>query len=125
LVVVTPDSVRKRVNLTAAQVSDVDVEEFIADAVATLLTETGETIDPDDCSAAEAVPVKNLAAIYCTCKATGGADSGLSFRIGDLSVSESSSSTESGLSNTLQFLLDQVMAYISSCNAGNFRAVTA
>jgi hypothetical protein len=125
LVSITPDSVRKRVNLSAAQVSDADVEEFIGDAIGTLLTETGEIIDPDNCTASEAVAVKNLAAIYCACKATGGSASGLSFRVGDLSVSESSSSTESGLSNTLQFLLDQVQKYIESFNDGVFRVVTA
>jgi hypothetical protein len=125
LVSVTPNSVRNRVNLTAAQVSDTDVLEFVDDAVAALLTATGETIDPTNCTASEAVAVKNLAAIYCACKANGGSASGLGFRVGDLSVSESSSNTASGLSNTLQFLLDQVQKYVESVDASDFRAVTA
>jgi hypothetical protein len=48
------------VNLTAAQVSDQIVEEFIEDAVAALLTQTGQTINPSNCSTSEAVAVKTL-----------------------------------------------------------------
>jgi hypothetical protein len=123
--VVLPDGVRRRVNLTAAQVPDQIVEEFIEDAVAALFTQTGQTIDTNNCSASEAVAVKNLAVIYCACRATGGAASGMSFRIGDLSVSESKSNSDSGLSSTLQFLLDQVNNYIESMRGADFRVVTS
>lgn len=55
LVQVTPQSVRERINLTESAVSDDVVNRFIVDAAETVELETGLTIDPDDCTDAEAV----------------------------------------------------------------------
>ena len=113
LVSITPDSVRKRVNLTAVDVPDDIVNQFIQDAVETIEIEADLSIDPANCTAAQAVPIRNLAAIYCACKVTGGSASGLNFRVGDLSVDESSSGGGSGLSGSnLQFLMNEVQRFI-------------
>jgi hypothetical protein len=125
LVNVTPDSVRERINVSAAECPDDVVNRFITDATETIEIETGLTIDPTNCTAQEAVAIRNLAAIYCACRITGGSASGMSFRVGDLQVSESAS-TASGLSSgNLQFLLDEARRIIAKLNQADFRAVSA
>jgi len=122
---VTPDGVRERINVSAAECPDDVVNRFIIRATSTVNLETGLSIDPTDCMDEEETAIGNLAAIYCACRITGGSASGLSFRVGDLSVSESSS-TPSGLSSgNLQFLLDEAKRIISKLNAGGFRVVNA
>jgi hypothetical protein len=123
LVSVTAQSVRERINLAASAVSDIVVNRFIADAATTLELETGLTIDPSACSEPEAVAIRNLAAVYCGAYITGGSASGLSFRVGDLSVDESQSANVSNAN--LQFLLDQAKAVIARLNVAEFRAVNA
>jgi hypothetical protein len=106
---VTPQSVRDRINISEAQCSDAIVNQFITDAVATIEVETDLSIDPANCREIEAVAIRNLAAIYCACRLTGGLASGLSFRVGDLAVNESSNTSQSGLSSSnLQFLMNEV-----------------
>ena len=92
MVNVTADMVRDRLNLTADDVGDERVAAMIEDATATIELETGLSIDYTNCSEAEAAAIKNLAAIYCLVHISGGAASGLSYKIGSLSVSESMSS---------------------------------
>ena len=123
MVAVTPQSVRERINLTESTVSDDVVSRFIADAAESLELETGLTINPASCTEAEAVAIRNLAAVYCGAYITGGTSSGLSFRVGDLSVDESQSANVSNAS--LQFLLDQAKMVIAKLNAADFRAVNA
>jgi hypothetical protein len=126
---VTSQSVRDRINISEAQCSDEIVNQFIADAVATINVETDLDIDPTNCMATQAVAIRNLAAIYCACRITGGSAAGLSFRVGDLAVNESSSSSPSGLSSSnLEFLFGQAVKIIENLkeNEGaDFRAVTA
>jgi hypothetical protein len=125
LVNITPESVRERINVSAAEAPDDIVNHFITDATETIEIETGLTIDPTNCTAQEAVAIRNLAAIYCACRITGGSASGMSFRVGDLQVSESAS-TASGLSSgNLQFLLDEARRIIAKLNQADFRAVSA
>jgi len=125
MVNVTPESVRERINVSAAQAPDDVVNRFVVDACETIELETGLTIDPADCTSQEAVAIRNLAAIYCACRITQGSASGLSFSVGDLQVSESTS-TNSGLSGgNLQFLLDEARRIIAKLNEADFRAVTA
>lgn len=100
MVNVTPDQVRDRVKLSATDIEDAKVTDFIKDAEATIEEETGLTIDYTDCSQAEAAAIKNLAAIYCLVHISGGIASGLSYKIGSLSVSESGSPL-SGKAETL------------------------
>ena len=123
MVAVTPQSVRERINLTESTVSDDVVSRFIADAAESLELETGLTINPASCTEAEAVAIRNLAAVYCGAYITGGTSSGLSFRVGDLSVDESQSANVSN--SNLQFLLDQAKMVIARLNAADFRAVNA
>jgi hypothetical protein len=99
------------------------VNRFVADATETLELETGLTINPLGCTEAEAVAIRNLAAVYCGAYITGGTSSGLSFRVGDLSVDESQSANVSNAN--LQFLLDQAKMVIAKLNAADFRAVNA
>ena len=125
MVSVTPDSVRERINVSAAQAPDDVVNRFITRATVIIKTETGLTIDSSNCSEEQEVAVGNLAAIYCACRITGGSASGLSFRVGDLQVSESNS-TNSGLSGgNSQFLLDEARRIVNKLNEGDFRELTA
>ena len=126
MVAVTPSEVRERINVGAAEAPDDVVNRFITAAAVTVETETSLTVDPANCTKAEAEAIRNLAAIYCACRITGGSAQGLSFRIGDLAVNESSSSGPGGLSsNNLQFLLDEAMRIIEGLKDTGFRAVQA
>jgi hypothetical protein len=125
LVSVTPDGVRERINVSAAEAPDDVVNRFIARATSTVNQKTGLSIDSSNCTQEEETAIGNLAAIYCACRITGGSASGLSFRVGDLQVSESAS-TSGGLSGgNLQFLLDEAKEIIASLNPPDFRAVNA
>ena len=123
MVSVTAQCVRERINLPASAVSDDVVNRFIADAAVTLELETSLTINPASCTETEAVAIRNLAAVYCGAYITGGSSSGLSFRVGDLSVDESQSANVSNAN--LQFLLDEVKRFIEKLNPGGFRVVNA
>jgi hypothetical protein len=113
LVAVTPQEIRERVNLTEADVPDATVLRFAKVAAVTVGLELEKTIDYADCSDEEAEAIRNIAAVYCACKVTGGSASGLSFRVGDLSVNESSGATPSGLSReNLQFLMSEAQRII-------------
>ena len=113
LVAVTPQEIRERVNLTEADVPDATVLRFAKAAAVTVGLELEKTIDYADCSDEEAEVIRNIAAVYCACKVTGGSASGLSFRVGDLAVNESSGATPSGLSReNLQFLMSEAQRII-------------
>ena len=88
---VTPDRVRNRVKLTATDIPDAKVVEFIQDAEATIEAETGRAIDYSSCEQAEAAAITDLAAVYCLVHMSGGSAVGLSYTLGALRVEESSS----------------------------------
>jgi hypothetical protein len=125
LVAVTPSEVRDRINVNAAEAPDNVVNGFIIDAAETLETEIGESVDSANCTKAQAVVIRNLAAIYCACRITGGSAAGLSFRVGDLAVNESSSSASGFSSSNLEFLHAQAVKIIEGLKGSGFRAVTA
>ena len=126
MVSVSAESVRERINVSAAEAPDDVVNRFIDAAAVTVGLEIGEDVDASDCTSAQAEAIRNLAAIYCACRITGGSAAGLSFRVGDLAVNESSSTGPSGLSSgNLQFLLDQAVGIIEKLKGVGFRAVTA
>jgi flagellar hook-associated protein FlgK len=126
LVTVLPSEVRERINVSATEAPDDVVNRFITAGAVTVETQTGSTVDPADCTKAEAEAIRNLAAIYCACRITGGSAQGLNFRVGDLAVNESSSNSPSGLgSGNLQFLLNQAVAIIDNLKGADFRAVNA
>jgi len=83
---VTAESVRDRLNLTAADIPDAVLEGMISDAAAALGLELGYEIHVDNRGEAEAAAVKNLAAIYALCHLSGGSAAGLNFNLGDLRV---------------------------------------
>jgi len=103
---VTADQIRKRLGLTPADVSDEDTLTFRDEAAAFLSEEVGKTLDAEDCTEAEANAIRNLAAIYCYCKVSGGSAVGLDFTIGDLRVSPDAG-------RQLEFLRDQVERFIT------------
>jgi hypothetical protein len=112
-VAVTTAEIRERVDLTEADVPDATVVRFAKVAAVTVGLEIGETVDYANCTDEQAEAIRNIAAVYCACKVTGGSASGLSFRVGDLSVNESSSSSQSGLSReNLQFLMNEAQRII-------------
>ncbi|MGB9841622.1 MAG: hypothetical protein ACPLKZ_02730 [Candidatus Bathyarchaeales archaeon] len=103
---VTAEQIRKRLGLTQADISDEDVLAFRDEAAAFLGEEIGKTINAEDCTEAEANAIRNLAAIYCYCKVSGGSAVGLDFTIGDLRVSPDGR-------KQLEFLRDQVERFIA------------
>lgn len=82
----SPDSVRNLVHLTADDISDDKVNEYLTQAAGEISVETDLTIDYSDCSEAEAAAVRLLSALYCLCYVTGGSSVGRSFSLGDLRV---------------------------------------
>lgn len=90
----TADRVRDRVNLSASDIPDAKVLEFIADAEVEVELETDLEIDYSNCTPGQAACITDLAALYCLAYITGGSASGTSFSIGDLSVKEVSGGNE-------------------------------
>lgn len=118
MVTVTAQEIRERVNLTESDVPEAAVLRFAKAAAVTVGLELEKTVDYISCTDEEAEAVRNIAAVYCACKVTGGSASGLSFRIGDLSVNELSSSSQSGLSReNLQFLMNEAQRIIENLKA--------
>jgi hypothetical protein len=105
MVSVTADQIRKRLGLTVADISDVDALAFRDETVAFLTEEIGKTLNAESCTEAEANAIRNLAAIYCYCKVSGGSAVGLDFSVGDLRVSPNAS-------KQLEFLKEQVERFI-------------
>ena len=118
MVTVTPSEIRERVNLTESDISDATVLRFAKAAAVTVGLELEKTINYTSCTDEEAEAIRNIAAVYCACKVTGGSASGLSFSVGDLSVNESSGATPSGLSReNLQFLMSEAQRIIEKLKA--------
>ncbi len=105
MVAVVACEIRERVDLEEEDISDSVVLRFAKAAAVTVGLELGRTVDYLGCSEGEAEAIRNLAAVYCKCKAAGGSFSGLDFRVGDLAVDESSK-------ETLQFLLSEAKRII-------------
>ena len=122
MVSVTPDGVRERILVSAGDCPDDVVNRFIARAVATINGITGGNINSLSCTQEEETAVGNLAAIYCACRITGGSSSGLSFRVGDLQVSESQNSSALETGN-LTFLLNEAKAIVERLSGAGFRVV--
>jgi len=107
MVSITADQIRKRLGLTEADISDEDVLALRDEATAFLSEEIGKTLNTENCTEAEANAIRNLAAIYCYCKVTGGSAIGLDFSVGDLRVSPNAG-------KQLDFLLAQVERFIAN-----------
>jgi len=115
--------VRNRINLSSSDISDSVVTEFIDDACAEVMLETGLTIDYNNCTQAEAACITDLAALYCLTYLTGGSASGTSFTLGDLSVREVTGGVESP---SPAFLQQRVLKMIEALKiSDSFRVVSA
>jgi len=119
---VTPDRVRNRVNLSNLDIGDSIVTEFIVDACAEVMAETGLTIDYNNCTEAEAACITDLAALYCLAYLTGGSTAGTSFTLGDLSVKEVTGGVETP---SPAFLQQRVLKMIEALKTSDFRVASA
>jgi len=117
---VSPDRVRNRVNLSSSDIGDPIVTEFIVDACAEIILETGRTIDYQNCENAEASCITDLAALYCLTYLTGGSTSGTSFTLGDLSVREITGGVETP---SPAFLQQRVLKMIEQLRQPSLRRV--
>jgi len=79
--------VRDVVNISSAEVPDEKVLKMIKRAEVTLELEMNLEIDYANCTDAEKEFITVLAAVYIICYLTGGSAVGLSFSVGDQSVS--------------------------------------
>ena len=119
---VTPDRVRNRVNLSNSDIDDSIVTEFIVDASAEIMAETGLTIDYSNCTEAEAACITDLAALYCLAYLTGGSTAGTTFTLGDLSVKEVTGGVETP---SPAFLQQRVLKMIEALKESDFRVASA
>ena len=119
---VTPDRVRNRVNLSNSDIGDSIVTEFIVDASAEVVAETGLTIDYNNCTEAEAACITDLAALYCLAYLTGGSTAGTTFTLGDLSVKEVTGGVETP---SPAFLQQRVLKMIEALKTSDFRVASA
>jgi len=87
LATVSVDDVRDVVNISSAEVPDEKVLKMIKRAEVTLELEMNLEIDYANCTDAEKEFITVLAAVYIICYLTGGSAVGLSFSVGDQSVS--------------------------------------
>lgn len=115
MVAVNPSDIRERVSLSISDISDETVLRFTKAAAVTVGSELGKAVDFTNCSDEEAEAIRNIAAVYCACKVAGGSASGFSFRIGDLAVNETNSSSPNGLGReNLQFLMVEAQRIINN-----------
>ena len=119
---VTPNRVRNRVNLSNSDIDDSIVTEFIVDAPAEIMAETGLTIDYSNCTEAEAACITDLAALYCLAYLTGGSTAGTTFTLGDLSVKEVTGGVETP---SPAFLQQRVLKMIEALKTSDFRVASA
>lgn len=83
---VSADDVRDVLNISSADIPDAKILKMIKRAEVTLELELNIAIDYDDCTDAQKEAITVLAAIYAICYLTGGSAVGLSFSVGDLSI---------------------------------------
>ena len=117
---VTLDRVRNRVNLSSSDIGDSVVTEFIVDASAEVMAETGLTIDYNNCTEAEAACITDLAALYCLAYLTGGSTAGTGFTLGNLSVKEVTGGVETP---SPAFLQQRVLRLIEKLRSPSLRRV--
>ena len=115
---VTVDCARNRFKLTVTDISDAITTSFLDDAVAEINHLTGLSIVKATASVAEANAVCSLAACYCYCYVTGGTAVGLTFSLGDISISEASHSQ-------FNFLLERVKRFIETSKVKDIPFVVA
>jgi len=87
LATVSADDIRDVINVSSAEVPDAKVLKMIKRAEVALELETCRQIDYADCTDAEKEFITVLSAVYVICYLTGGSAVGLSFQVGDQTVS--------------------------------------
>ncbi|MCW4017999.1 MAG: hypothetical protein NWF00_04885 [Candidatus Bathyarchaeota archaeon] len=88
---VSVEDVRDVLHADDSDIPEAKVLKMIKRAEVTLELELSEDLDYADCTDAQKETMTVLAAIYALCFLTGGSSIGLSFRVGDLSATQSSS----------------------------------
>ncbi len=88
---VTAEDVRDVLHVSDSDIPDAKVLKMIKRAEVTLELELSAEIDYANCTDAQKEAITVLAAIYAVCYLTGGSAVGLTFRVGDLTVDQSSS----------------------------------
>ena len=121
---VRPDEVRGRIKLTKTDVGDDQVWEFIRDAATAIGLDINKAVGHGDCSDAEAVAIRNLAAIYCAAYITGGASSGFDFTLGQLSVKNVSQNRLAISVSILKVELDRVLKNLKDTGYTGFRVLS-
>jgi hypothetical protein len=87
VVAIAPEDVRDVLGITAADIPDDKIKKMLARARTVIELELGKQIRISTASKGEKEAIKILAAIYAICYLTGGSAVGLSFSLGDKSVS--------------------------------------
>jgi hypothetical protein len=115
VVIVTAEEIRERVDLAESDIPEPMVLRFTKTAAVTVGLELEKTVDYTDCTDGEAEAIRNIAAVYSKCKASGGSFSGMNFRIGDLAVDESTEEHLQFLMNEAQRIIDKLKTlYVGS-----------
>lgn len=84
---VTLNDVRDAINISSANIPDDKLQKMINRAATTLSLELNKQINPADCQEPQKEYIILLAAVYAICYLTGGSAAGLSFSIGDQTMS--------------------------------------
>jgi hypothetical protein len=103
---VTPSDVRDTINISQTDIPDVKLQKMINRAETTLSLELGREIDSANCTEPEKEFITLLSAVYAICFLTGGSAVGLSFSVGDQTVSAASNTPSL---NVLQQELQRVL----------------
>jgi hypothetical protein len=103
---VTLSDVRDTINITEKDIPDGKLQKMIKRAETTLSLELGREIDSANCTEAEKEFITLLSAVYAICFLTGGSAVGLSFSVGDQTVSATGNSPPL---NVLQQELERVL----------------
>jgi hypothetical protein len=84
---VTPSDVRDTINISQTDIPDGKLQKMIKRAETTLSLELGREVDSANCTDPEKEFITLLSAVYAICFLTGGSAVGLSFSVGDQTVS--------------------------------------
>jgi hypothetical protein len=103
---VTPSDVRDTINISEKDIPNQKLQKMIKRAETTLSLELGKEIDSANCTEPEKEFITLLSAVYAICFLTGGSAVGLSFSVGDQTVSSAGNTPPL---NVLQQELERVL----------------
>jgi hypothetical protein len=106
LATVNLSDVRDTINISEKDIPDGKLQKMIKRAETTLSLELGREVDSANCTEPEKEFITLLSAVYAICFLTGGSAVGLSFTVGDQTVSASGNTPPL---NVLQQELERVL----------------